>query len=126
MSYWVVPLSGIPISVTTVQRLTNLEQQTAQWQWRCTEFDTKLEANLALESAKLPNVLSQHDQRFILDLESESPEFLEDFHRVINDETLKHADDDPPLEHMEDDPYITMTMGLPRGEDGELHRAKVK
>ena len=126
MSYWVVPLSGIPISVTTVQRLTNLEQQTTQWIRRCTEFDAKLEAKLALESAKLPNVASQHDQRFILDLESESPEFLEDFNRVINDETLKHADDDPPLERMEDDPYVTMTMGLPRGDDGELHRAKVK
>ena len=28
MSYWILPRSGIPISVVTVQRLTNLEQST--------------------------------------------------------------------------------------------------
>ena len=30
MSYWVLPKSGIPISCTTVQRLTNLEKQTKE------------------------------------------------------------------------------------------------
>lgn len=30
MSYWVLPVSGIPISRTTVQRVTNLEAQTEQ------------------------------------------------------------------------------------------------
>ena len=28
MSYWVLPESGIPISVTTIQRMTHLEKQT--------------------------------------------------------------------------------------------------
>ena len=30
MSYWVLPVSGIPISITTVQRVTNLESDTNQ------------------------------------------------------------------------------------------------
>ena len=28
MSYWIIPTSGIPISCTTVQKLTELEKQT--------------------------------------------------------------------------------------------------
>jgi len=131
MSYWVIPISGIPISVTTVQRLTNLEQRTTEWQRRCNEYTTKIEAKLTLESALLPNISSEIDQRYILDLETETPEFLEDFNRVINDTLVKHEEDaDNAIpwkeERMENDPYITMEMGLPRGEDGELHRARVK
>ena len=34
MSYWILPISGIPISCVTVQRLTNLEQQTDEWRAR--------------------------------------------------------------------------------------------
>ena len=30
MSYWVFPASGIPMSITTVQQVTNLESQTEQ------------------------------------------------------------------------------------------------
>ena len=34
MSYWVLPASGIPVSRTSVQRVTNLESQTEQFQRR--------------------------------------------------------------------------------------------
>ena len=34
MSYWVLPASGIPMSRTTVQRVTNLEPQTEQFKKR--------------------------------------------------------------------------------------------
>ena len=34
MSYWILPQSGTPISVTTVQRVTNLENQTDEMKKR--------------------------------------------------------------------------------------------
>eukprot|EP00978_Attheya_sp_CCMP212_P022616 scaffold67703_cov46-Attheya_sp.AAC.2 len=34
MPYWILPLSGIPVSVVTVQRMTNSEQQTDEWKKR--------------------------------------------------------------------------------------------
>ena len=39
MSYWVFPESGIPISCTTVQRLTIAEQQTDEWKERMMKFE---------------------------------------------------------------------------------------
>ena len=39
MSYWVLPSSGIPMSRTTVQRVTNLESQTEQCKKRFEVYD---------------------------------------------------------------------------------------
>ena len=38
MSHWILPRSGIPISCTTVQRLTNLEKQMDSWKTQMVEF----------------------------------------------------------------------------------------
>jgi hypothetical protein len=50
MSYWILPPSGIPISCTTVQRLTNLEQHTAEWQQKMGSFDADLQSKFAAQS----------------------------------------------------------------------------
>jgi hypothetical protein len=38
MSYWILPKSGIPISCSTVQRLTDLEKQKMEFKERMQEF----------------------------------------------------------------------------------------
>jgi hypothetical protein len=39
MSYWLLPESGIPISATTVQRMTNDEKSTDEIQKRMVQYD---------------------------------------------------------------------------------------
>ena len=39
MSYWILPSSGIPISCTTVQRLTELEKKTDEWISKMEQYD---------------------------------------------------------------------------------------
>ena len=53
MSYWILPESGIPVSCTTVQRITNLEKQTDEYKERMKYFDVKLEQKWAVQSSDL-------------------------------------------------------------------------
>ena len=54
MSYWILPISGIPISCVTVQRLTNLEQQTDVWKERMREYDSKIKNRLKIKNSSVP------------------------------------------------------------------------
>jgi hypothetical protein len=62
----------------------------------------------------------------ILDLDNVDPEFLEEFNRVIDDDTIKHANEIDDMEIGREDPYLNMELGLPRGEDEELRHAHTK
>jgi hypothetical protein len=126
MSYWVLPQSGIPISCTTVQRLTNLEQLTEEWKQRTMRFTKVLETKFQAPSSELSNITKDLPPESVLDLEKEDPEFLEDFNRVIDDDDVKHADEIIDMEVGKEDPYRNMELGLPRGEDEELKHAHVK
>ena len=42
MSYWVLPASGIPMSCTTVQRVTNLKSQTELCKNRISIYDKRI------------------------------------------------------------------------------------
>ena len=54
MSYWILPISGIPISCVTVQRLTNLEQQTDEWKGRMNNYDIKIQERLKIKDSSVP------------------------------------------------------------------------
>jgi hypothetical protein len=125
MSYWILPASGIPISAVTVQRLTNAEQKTDEWKKRMQEFDDKLESRFNAASSDISNSVRDVNPSHVIDLENEDQEFLDEFNRVIDDETLKHADDIHQSEYGESDPYLTMELGLARGDDDSLHHARV-
>ena len=56
MSFWVLPISGIPLSATTVQGLTCAEQQNDKWQARMIEFDATIESKLDSQSSKISKV----------------------------------------------------------------------
>ena len=42
MSYWILPVSGIPVSATTVQRVTNLERQTEEFKSKMRNFNNAI------------------------------------------------------------------------------------
>jgi hypothetical protein len=127
MSYWILPPSGIPISCTTVQRLTNLEQNTAEWQQKMTTFDADLQSKFAAQSSDISNSTQNIPRNNLLDLDGEDPEFIEKFTRVIDNEAVKHDDDDHhDPEVGTPDPYLHMELSLPRGSDDDLHLARVK
>ena len=53
MSYWILPASGISVSVTTVQRLTNDERSTDEMKQRMSQYDDKLKSLFDAETADL-------------------------------------------------------------------------
>ena len=124
MSYWVLPESGIPVSATTVQRLTNDERNTEEMKRRMDQYEEKLKRVFETKSADLTNDLRNVDVHQIIDPENEDPSFFEDFMRVIDDASLKHAE----VEHLEvtSDQYVGMELAMMRGGDGETMHAKVK
>ena len=53
MTYWILPASGILISCGTVQRLTVLEEQTAEWKARISAFEEVSEQKFNGSSAEI-------------------------------------------------------------------------
>jgi hypothetical protein len=90
------------------------------------KFTKNLEAKFQASSSDITKVTNDIPIDRVLDLEKEDPEFLEDFNRVINNDVLKHADDDDDQEVGEPNPYLNMKLGLPRGQDNELQHAQGK
>jgi hypothetical protein len=94
ISYWILPGSGIPISCTTVQRLTNLEIQTDKWKARMLTFEKNLESKFEATSSDVMASTKDIPGDKLLDLEREDRRFIEEFTRVIDNESIKHADED--------------------------------
>eukprot|EP00978_Attheya_sp_CCMP212_P026550 scaffold87549_cov65-Attheya_sp.AAC.4 len=124
MSYWILPLSGIPVSVVTVQRLTNSEQRTDEWKKQMQVFDNNLEAKWNAVSADISNSLNNVHPSKVVEIEDEDEDFIEEYKQVINDTTLPEVDD-VDKELGQSDPYLTMELGIPRGNDDKLEFAKV-
>ena len=70
MSYWILPRSGIPISCSTVQRLTILEQQTKETKQRMSTFDGGLDEKINAISSQITNPLDSSNMN-ILSLDHE-------------------------------------------------------
>ena len=140
MSFWILPVSGIPISCVTVQRLTRAEKTTNEWKERMKDFDEKIAKRLDIKGSDLSQMVSNVHGWNKLSILEEDPEFMEEFNRVINDAKVPHgANDDVndredkvsvvPMDDKEpvhEDSYINMEIGLPRGDDDSLMHAIVK
>jgi hypothetical protein len=124
MSYWVLQESGIPISAITVQRLTNDERNTVEMQQRMNQYDEKLKRVYEAQSADISNRLRNVDSSKIIDPENEDPDFFEDFMRVIDNATLKHADTNDV--DVTSDPYVGMELAMTRGGEGKMMHAREK
>ena len=51
MPYWIITVSGVVISCTNVDRLTNMEQKTEEWKERMDEYTSKLNGKLDIKDA---------------------------------------------------------------------------
>ena len=71
MSYWILPESGIPVSCTTVQRITNLEKQKDEYKSRMKNFGVKLEQKWTSQSKDLKEHIQEVTQPKLLCLEDE-------------------------------------------------------
>ena len=111
MSYWILPPSGIVISCTTVQRLTHSEMQTDEWKERMSKFNEGITGKLEAASA-MDHPIPNKDTANGFDLDDEDPEFIEEFHRVISDESIVDTDVTEAL-HWTNYPYISMEIGMP-------------
>jgi hypothetical protein len=56
MSFWILPESGIPISATTVQRMTNDERGTDEMQSRMAQYEDKLKVIFEYQRPPSPMV----------------------------------------------------------------------
>lgn len=127
MSYWILTENAKPISCTTVQSLTMLEQQTDEWKKRMQLYEDKVEK--LLETMDDPSQdLSDVPRYNHLALEEADEDFRKEFQKVINDKELPDVDDaDESAKETFFDYFVNMELGLPRGDiDGELEFATVK
>ena len=121
MSYWVLPISGIPISCVTVQRLTNLEQETQAWQSKMSEFTLSITKRLDIRNPNVPEFASVGESNKKLSVLYDE-EFLTEYATMINDPNIIEQD---CIEHTSDE-YINMQLSLPRGKNGTMEFATVK
>ena len=61
MSYWLLPGSGIPISATTVQRMTNDEKATDEMKQRMRQYEQRLQVLFEAKTADLTSTLQNVD-----------------------------------------------------------------
>ena len=94
MSYWILPESAIPVSATTVQRLTNDEQSTDEMKQQMSEYEAKVRSAFEAKTADIANALRDVDSSKIIDHKNEDEEFFAEFTRVIDDAALPHAEDE--------------------------------
>ena len=141
MSYWILPVSGIVISCTTVKRLTHSEKATDEWKAIMSNYDTKTSERLDVKNSDRTKQAHGIDQWNKLSIADEDPEFLEELNRVISDSSIPDGPDDKisddkegptPVPGIHDqetvpsDAYVDMELGIPRGEDDILIHAIVK
>jgi hypothetical protein len=127
MSYWILPTSGIPISATTVQRMTNDECNTDEIQEQITAYSSRINKICECKSAELDAHIYNVDSSKIINPDDKDPTFFEEFTRVIDNTHLPHADDNVKGVTVEvgTDPYLRIELGLVRGGEGEMMHAKV-
>lgn len=124
MSFWVLTSSGKVISRTTVQRVTQLELQLDENKTRTKTFTDMLTERIGGNDL----VAEDEDGNLILTVEDwDDPafdeEFVQEFGRVINDPSIKEADEAFTPDSF-DDTYLNMELALPR-QGGEVQFARV-
>ncbi|CAJ1933595.1 unnamed protein product [Cylindrotheca closterium] len=129
MTYWVLPKSGIPISVDTVQMVTNAEQQTDSVKQQMQRWTADVSKTVDAKSTYINWGKEDIPHQMMFDFDDEDDKFMRNFGMLINPETLEDGDFEGTEEAADDldaQDYTNMEIGLRRGAEGELQRAKVK
>ena len=110
MSYWVLPASGIPMSHTMVQRVTNIESQTEQ----CNKIFSVYEKRIAerfnekyIDADYLQNNNDKPAVELWEEVADDDGVFYEEFTRVITNTDTPEADDTFDTEYF-DDKYLNI------------------
>ena len=88
MSYWILPVSGIVISCTTVQRLTRFDKATDDWKAIMSDYNTRISERLDVKNSDLTKQAQGIYQWNKLSIAYEDPEVLEELNRVISDQSI--------------------------------------
>ena len=97
MSHWILPQLGTPMSVTTVQRVTNLEKKTDEMKKQKDDFQLSVQTRWDARTSTVESPPT--DEKNVPSLENEDEEFVEGFNRVTKpdelvDESIKLGPDD--------------------------------
>ena len=121
MSYWILPISGRPISCVTVQRLTNLEQQTQEWITKMNDFTSCITKKFEIKDPLVKEFSSILESNKKLSTQYDD-EFLAEYSTMINDPNILEQDDID----VHSDEYVNMKLSLPRGKNENMEYATVK
>ena len=123
MSFWILTVEGQVLSRTTVQKVTNLELQTTEVKAQCQEFGTRIADRLGDPENYLPEDGGKVTPGDWIGADIYDADFVEEFHKVIQDPRLPDADDEFTPE-IRDDTYLNMELALPRA-GGEVEFGRV-
>ena len=126
MPYWILPGSGIPISCVTVQKLTYLAQQTIEWKEHMEDFSRGLEDKFNAKTSTISVSDDPDVQNNIFDINNESPEFIEEYNRVIDNSAVLYAEDELQDEPQMEESYLNMELGIRRNGESDMINATVK
>ena len=117
ISLCILTVSWRPITCINVQQLTEEEQENDEYGGQMEQFNTLLNKRLEAKYANI-NITSKPDWNW-LSIDKLDPEFDDEFHKVISDDDVPHADEAQPKEEPTHtskmfNSYIDMEIGLPR------------
>ncbi len=119
MSYFVLPISGIPVSRTTVQRVTELEKQTEANQQRFAAYNQAIADRF--QEGRLATNGGKPDLEAWSELLETDPDFAEEFAQTFDNPDVKEADEEFDPDSY--DTYINMELAIERdGAEPELAR----
>ena len=87
------------------------------------QFTIKVNSKLELDVSTPSKEISNLNLSLLLYINSEDPNFVDQYNRVINDKSIIHEEEPTPDSY---DTCINMKIGLPRGEKCALQTANVK
>ena len=111
MSCWIQPQSGTPMSVMTVQRVTNLEKKTDEMKKQMDDFQPSVKRRWDAWTSAVESPPT--DKQNILSLKKEDDESVEEFDRVIKSEDSA----DEPAE-LGPDNLLNVEVGINLEEHG--------
>ena len=114
MTYHVLNQKGEVVSRSTVQRVTNLEKQTAAVKDTFNKFDEGIRMKLKIvDRGYVGDKPNPEDWANLIE---DDEDFREEFQRVYNNDDIPEADDYTP--EVLEDTYVNMEIALPRDSDG--------
>ena len=122
MSYWILPISGKPISCVTVQRLTNVEKELDEYKKLMHDYDDDIAKALNVKDDKIQYPPESPDWNR-MSTNEDDPVFREKFQAVISNDVIPHID---VIDNAHEDEYINMRLSLPQGADETIVHATVK